>query len=585
MASRSVTGASLMALLLASCGSGASPGRKSKGGGSEVAGGAPLTAPITDDQPAAPDASGCNVQLWPAVGLAPAALAGAGPWQLCGAYGTGGAHLVSTSYDARRIALLTDAGQVWVLAAGSFEVLGVFAHGAGAVSFAGLSPDGTRLATVDDVEGRVALWSVASRQLLRVMTRPPAQPSYFGLGAATFSHDGGRLAVVSAGHVDVFDLDAGAALPISSRRDLGGAMSVAFAAGDSRLVLGRFKYFGNGPYAGWGSVELVDATTGDNRVTLDKPFAIDLPTVAVSGNGNTIALGASQASRSITFFDAWTGKATNQLPLAGKPLALDVNGARLAMIDPPTGGQTSGPIAVSLRNAADGSAVATVSVPPSSAPPRSKLLVATPDLRALLVGDVAPRVLTRIRLGDGRTHAVACGAGHATDVAALAISTDGQTLVSTGDGGRRLGWDVATGAPVTTLPTADKLRSPRATSPDGKLKLEDPARLFKPTFDLLDVATGAVVRTLGPQPSRPRTFDFAPDGARIASSSERDPVDRRPAPVADVWTVGTGAHEQSLRIVTSAPETSAQAVLFSDAGHLLVAGYATTARWCRTGGD
>ena len=78
--------------------------------------------------------------------------------------------------------------------------------------------------------------------------------------------------------------------------------------------------------------------------------------MAVSGDGNTIAVGATQASPSITFFDARTGQATSELALTGTPLALDVNGARLAMIDPGDG-QSGSPSVISVRNVADGSAV------------------------------------------------------------------------------------------------------------------------------------------------------------------------------------------------------------------------------------
>ena len=49
--------------------------------------------PAWPRKPAAPDASGCNTQLAPTVDLpVPVALAANGPWQLCGTYGTGGAH-------------------------------------------------------------------------------------------------------------------------------------------------------------------------------------------------------------------------------------------------------------------------------------------------------------------------------------------------------------------------------------------------------------------------------------------------------------------------------------------------------------
>ena len=240
----------MAALIVAGCSESSPIDAGATGAGADEVAGA-LAAGVTEE-PAAPDASGCNAQLAPTIDL-PVALSANGPWQLCGTYGTGGAHVIGTSYDSRRVALLTDSGQVWVMGAGNFKVQGVFAHATGSVTFAGLSPDGKLLATVDDPGGQVAIWNVGKQKLLRVIPRPPAQTSYFGMGAVTFSHDGARVAVVSYTHVDVFDVATGAPLPISSRTDLGGAMSVAFAASDTRLVLGRFAYYGNGPYVGWGA--------------------------------------------------------------------------------------------------------------------------------------------------------------------------------------------------------------------------------------------------------------------------------------------------------------------------------------------
>ena len=85
-----------------------------------------------------------------------------------------------------------------------------------------------------------------------------------------------------------------------------------FVAGDTRLVLARFKYWGNGPYAGWGSVDLVDATTGDDVVHLDKSLGIELPAIAVSGDGNTL-VGCNGGN--IEMSDANTGK---KLPLGNR---------------------------------------------------------------------------------------------------------------------------------------------------------------------------------------------------------------------------------------------------------------------------
>jgi hypothetical protein len=494
---------------------------------------------------------------------------------------------VKSSDDGRRVALVTDSGQVWVLDAHSFRLLGTFSHGDGPISFAGLSPDGTMLATVDAAVGQVGLWDVESHTLLRTLPLPGAAVSYYGLGDVAFSHDGEMVAVVSSERIDVFDAATAEPLPISGRTDMGGAMRVAFVAGDARLVLARFRYWGNGPYAGWGSVDVVDATTGDNLVHLDKPLGIALPAIAVSGDGDTLAVGASEpGSRSVTFFDARTGQMTGEQASAGVPLGLDQAGLNLAMLEPQPGGDGSGvssapALTVTVRRTSDGLVLSSLTIDAGASSPRRKLLVATPDLSALLVGDVGERVLVRQSLASGEPMAVACAAGHASDVADLAISRDGRVLVSTGDStdGARLQWEVVTGASLSG-PSPRSLREGSTLSRNGALEAAPVAS--DGFFDLRDISSGTVLRRLGPQPTHPRTFDFAPDASLIASASERDPIDRQRGPVADVWFVDSGELQQALPVMTSRPETSAQPVLFGNDGrHLLVGGLGSTALWCR----
>jgi hypothetical protein len=156
-------------------------------------------------------------------------------------------------------------------------------------------------------------------------------------------------------------------------------------------------------------------------------------------------------------------------------------------------------------------------------------------------------------------------------------------LVSTGDlsdGNRRLAWNIATGAPLAAVPDPAGLVGPSPVSPDGTLVAE-PTDPPSNNFVLRDTGTGDVEQTFGPQPSFPATFDFSPDGTLIASASDRDPADRQVPPVADVWVAASGQRQQSLLIVTSQPETSAEPVLFIRSRRLLVGGYATTALWCR----
>ena len=295
-----------------------------------------------------------------------------------------------------------------------------------------------------------------------------------------------------------------------------------------------------------------------------------------------MAVGAAEPGHvPITLFDPRTGALLGTVATAGFPLALDVTGDRLAVHEPAAGGTPplpDAPQTVSVRRTSDGKVLRSVTVPGSTAFPRPKLLAVTPDLNALLVGDVPPAVVSHVRLSNGATRAVACGSGHTGPVGTLALTADGSVLVSN-DGNRLLAWEVATGAPRTVVPDPAGLVGPSPVSPDGTLAA-GPTDPPSDNFVLRDTGTGDVVRTFGPQPTFPSAFDFSPDGALIASTSARDPADRRVPPVAGVWVAGTGQLQQSLLIVTSQP-SNAEPVLFATARRLLVGGYATTALWCR----
>jgi WD40 repeat protein len=525
-------------------------------------------APTGDVDAAGPMPPGCAALVTPppAGAAVPDALV-AGAWYRCGALGSGAARVIRPAAGGSRAVVVTDAGDAFVLELPGLAAVGRFAHGTGRVSFAALSPDGALLATVNDEVGEVAIWEVATGELVRELARAPSSPSLYDLGGAAFSSDGARLAVVSGKHLDVWEVATGAALPISSRDDLWGSR-VAFAAGDSRLVVARFDYWGNGPYAGWGHVDLVDADTGENQVRLAYAFHISMAAFAVSGDGTKVAVSTADGLGAVSMFDTTTGAGIPIAALTGTPLALSQDGGQVVLRGGDELAQLAGPIVV--HRTSDGTVVHSLDTDTREA------IAVTPNLAYALIGDLPPEVLTARAFADGEDAGVACGAGHSDQVGALAQTADGATLyeeaANLSGGHSERAWDVATGEPASVPPPEDRV-GPSATSPDGQYRAQPGV---EPSFDLVEVATGAVIRTFGPHESRVVGLEFSPDGGLIASSSERDPKDRRDPAFVKLWVTDTGALAQSVE--THGGDATA---LFHTGGErLFVPGQGTVAVWC-----
>jgi len=135
-----------------------------------------------------------------------------------------------------------------------------------------------------------------------------------------------------------------------------------------------------------------------------------------------------------------------------------------------------------------------------------------------------------------------------------------------------LGWLAATGALESTPPPSD-LVVPSATSPDGRMiAIPDAAS----TFHVEDVATGEVIWTFGPHPTRVTGLDWG-GVTRIASSAEREPVDRWAfEPSVRVWSTTLVTMEQALPGIDNGP-----ALFDSTLGRLFVTGRSSVTRWCK----
>ncbi len=483
----------------------------------------------------------------------------------CGGYGSGGARIIEPSRDQTSVALVTDAGDAYVLAATTLRERARFSEGHGRVTFAGLSADGSVLATVEDKAGEVALWNVSTGALLHVMPRTPAQLPFYDVGDVDFAPDGARVAVGSSAGLNVYDVATGAAVTFASD---GSAMTsiarVAYVADGARLLVVHNGWYGNGPYVGGGAAFLVDAADGGNPMRLDyEPWgqAPYPPRIGLSDDGHFVALGAEYGGPPIGLFDTRTGAALPIASIAEEPVAVSDDGTRIATRVQNDDGSES----IVIRTVADG---AEVSRTPAH---RLRPVTVIGDLGEFLVGDEPPHVLTS---SSGGT---ACGTGHGEAVKDLAQTSDGATLVEDAmenDGTTtRYAWDVGTGDSVT--PPGGALETASPTSPDGTTEAREQTDNSSPDFDLVDASSGAAIRTFGPHETHPDGFDFSPDGALIASSARRDPVDRRGSPLVKLWNASAGTLSQDVE--TSVESTA----LFHTASELFVPEQGTVAHYCR----
>jgi WD40 repeat protein len=524
---------------------------------------APAASPAVADPPA------CASVLTPPVPAnVPIELTNAaGSWQRCGAYGSGPAKVMRVAAGGTRAVVTTGSGDAFVLSFPDLALVGAFAHGTGRAGYAALSPDGRTLATLDDRIGMVGVWDVDSHALVRAFRRDPAWPSYTSDTAdLAFSSDGTRLAIGSITGIDVYDLTSGTPLPISLRSDTGTANRLAFVAGDTRLAVATYGLYGNGPYLGGIRVDLMDADTGDHRVTLPATYGVAVPIMAASRDGHTVAVSTEGGSLGLHFYDADTGAeiATSQV-IYGELLGLSPDGTRVAVIE----GDWRNIVAV--RRVADGTLVSQVTAP-NFYPMGSQRgpIEVSPDLETALFGDVPPAIVTTAALADGATLGHACGDGHAHGVEGLLVSRDGTRLVTGSEGVTKV-WDVATGAPVDEPPPTD-VESMDATSPDGRQVAVPRGDEY---FDVRDVRSGSPVAVFGPQLTRVTAVDWSADGAYLLSVAERDPVDRGGTPpFTKIWSRASG------HLVQDLPSFEAPA-MFAPAGEqVFVSGEGSVETWC-----
>jgi transcriptional regulator with XRE-family HTH domain len=239
---------------------------------------------------------------------------------------------VTTTYAVDQT-VLPEAEQALHRAVQASHVRLSFADETYAMMAVAFSPDGTRLATIDD-DGVVKVRDATTGNMLLTLTGHTSGNVSPGFQPLAFSPDGTRLATCIYGSVTVWNAASGQALlTISNNGDE--VWSIVFSRDGRRLVTG----------GGSGMVKLWDASTGEELLTLSGHTDV-ITGLAFSPNGTRLATGSMD--KIVRIWDVATGKVLITLSSNSyvNSIAFSPDGTRLAV--------SSGETALSIWDAFSG---------------------------------------------------------------------------------------------------------------------------------------------------------------------------------------------------------------------------------------
>jgi serine/threonine protein kinase len=271
--------------------------------------------------------------------------------------------------------------------------------------------------------------------------------------------------------------------------------SVAFSPGGQTLISGSAD----------GTIKLWDSGTGALTETIEES-GNEVVSVAFSGDGKSVAVGLSGSGGRGTaiVFDSSSGnlgKIRQKLPEDNiNTVAISSDGQTIAI------GNLSGTLKLwdvvsgTLMQRLEGQDVQTRSV------------AFSPDGKAVVAGGYG----NTVKIWDAETGALKRTlAGHSNEITAVAFSPDGRTVASGSfDNTVRL-WDSETGALKQTLTGADFLVKTVAFSPDGKLI----AGGANHNLLVWETQTGVLKQTLRDDSTSINTIAYSPDGKVIVSGN------------------------------------------------------------------
>ncbi|AWM39633.1 ECF RNA polymerase sigma factor SigW [Gemmata obscuriglobus] len=426
------------------------------------------------------------------------------------------------------------------LPAGAILRIGTLRYRDGAgTNNAALSPDGKTIATTSE-SGLTLLDLATGRRTLWIGNSEGPNGFQANGSLLAFAPDGktlyalhapGAVAIAATGSIVGLDPNSGKRLvtfkPPPAPRGPNqpfdyGYTRLWFPTGSAHLVAVRQK-----------STVLIDPPTGKEIRSLG--FAAE----AASPSPNGLRL-YEVSNNTITAYDS-DGKQARQFEHTAPPeaIGLDPMGTTLAAADGSEG-------RIRVWDVATGQVLNNVVVTSKDKElPAITVLAITPDRKTLLVG-TQRGVIHRFDIGTGKS--LTPIREHADWVTGLAFIDEGRTLVSTSWDHRVCRCDLATGKPLRDPGRySGHLRLDR--SRDGKwiVAADGSGRV-----ELLDAATGQLVRTLqsaGPPASR---LAFAPDGKSVATAHKDAKI--------RIWEIESGLLAREIEI---APSPKEQPVWFS----------------------
>ena len=239
--------------------------------------------------------------------LAPAAV-GQG-YVRCDTLGRETGWQVVLSPDARRIAALTSAGTVRLIATDTWLEVAQLASPLGQIDAAAFSPDGASLALLSAEMGEVSLWNAADGTPVRAFAGPPASSIDAYASALAFSSDGHRLATSLGTVIDLatgITTDWKTGLPVTSVQTMnpenlgfGEAIPLlAFGAGDGLLFVHTEYQIGNSVTST--RLALQAPATGQVTVLFDF-YGRALSGFALSPDHRLVALGKTAEAQAAGF--------------------------------------------------------------------------------------------------------------------------------------------------------------------------------------------------------------------------------------------------------------------------------------------